>query len=262
MELLPVDVVKIIFYKLEFYEQLAFKSTCKKYYALQIKKIPHSLHAKLTDDILSRYPGLEGLVLENNDNITDTGLSHVPNLIKLLLCRNSKITDAGIKYCKNLQCFLTFSDNISDDGINHLTQLKEITIHHNFKITNAIILNNVKNLRLLKLSDCNMLINDDVLQRLSNLEYLYINTTPRNYSDTGIYNLKKLKMLITTNRHITEYGISQMKNLQFLCLSHHTTITQVPENCIVLQRPFDGKVFVSLHAQVFNNCNFLTKYHF
>ena len=260
MELIPVDVVKIIFYKLKFYEQIAFKSTCKKYYALQIKKIPSELHAKLTDDILSRYPALEKLVLGENDNITNIGLSCVPNLNVLMMYRNTKITDAGIKYCKKLQHFQTLSNHISD--ISHLTELTELNIQNNVKIRNAVILQNAKNLRLLKIVNSNIILDDSVLENLENLEYLYSKLMDTHFSDIGLQNLKNLKMLLTDNSRITNNGLLHMKNLQFLCLPNHITITQVPENCIVMQRPYDNKVVSELHAQIFNTCNFSYKYRF
>ncbi len=258
MELLPVDVVKIIFYKLGFYEQLAFKSTCKKYYALQIKLIPTKLHAKLTDDILSRFPALEKLILWNNNNITDIGLRCVPNLNVLMMFSNSKITDAGIKYCKKLRHFQTLSNNISD--ISHLTELTELNIRNNIKISNSITFKILKNLRLLKIVNSNIILDDSVIENLENLEYLYSRRMDTHFSDVGLQNLKKLKMLLTDNSRITNSGLLHMKNLRFLCLPHNTTITQVSENCIVLQRPYNDKVFSELHAQIFNTCNFSYKY--
>lgn len=258
MELVPVDVVKIIFYKLKFYEQLAFKSTCKKYYALQIKNIPKELYAKLTDDILIRFPALEMLVLGKNDNITDIGLSRVPNLKVLMLYKNTKITDDGIKCCKKLRHFQTLSNNISD--ISHLTELRELSVQNNSKITNAIILKNAIKIRLLKLINTNIILSDSVLQKLKNLKYLFIKFMNQRFSDIGLQNLKKLKMLITDDSRITNSGLVHMKNLQFLCLPSHITITQVPENCIVMQRPYDDKVVSELHAQIYDNCNFSCRY--
>ncbi len=258
MELLPVDVVKIIFYKLGFYEQLAFKSTCKKYYALQIKLIPTKLHAKLTDDILSRFPALEKLILWNNNNITDIGLRCVPNLKVLMMYKNTKITDDGIKCCKKLQHFQTLTNNISD--ISHLTELTELNIQNNVKIRNAVILQNAKNLRLLKIVNSNIILADSVIENLENLEYLYSRRIDTHFSDVGLQNLKKLKMLLTDNSRITNSGLLHMKNLRFLCLPNHIPITQVPENCIVMQRPYDDDTLAELHTQIFNTCNFSYKY--
>ena len=136
--MLPFDVVKVIFYNCDFRTQINIKKTCRKYYTIPIKVIPHRYGGLLNDDILLCYPYLEFLYLCNISKVSDRGVKKLRNL-KILYAYGGKyndITDHGVKELKNLtELYADYNTKITDLSVKELPNLKILNASANPNIT-------------------------------------------------------------------------------------------------------------------------------
>lgn len=90
----PVDIIRKIFYHLDTHTQITLKQSCKYFSMLDILYIDENCGSKLDDEILTRYPNVIELNIDNNFQITNEGLKHLP-LLRSLNAHWTKITDDG-----------------------------------------------------------------------------------------------------------------------------------------------------------------------
>jgi len=189
--MLPFDVVKVIFYNCDFRTQINIKKTCRKYYTIPIKVIPHRYGGLLNDDILLCYPYLEFLYLCNISKVSERGVKKLRNL-KILYAYGGKyndITDHGVKELKNLN--ILYADgkynDITDHGVKELKNLTELYADYNTKITDLSV------------------------KELPNLKILNASANP-NITDLGVKELKNLtKLYAYKNRNITIVSTDKLR---------------------------------------------------
>ena len=100
---IPLEILQIIFDKLDFKSQIIFKQQCKYFYGqlriYDLYNIDKKYKEKLNDNILKNFKYTKYLDASdgnNNNCITDEGIKNM-NLIILNATYNNKITDKGIQ---------------------------------------------------------------------------------------------------------------------------------------------------------------------
>lgn len=221
-QILPLDVVKLIFNMLQFKEQIAFKSSCKRFQALPIRKIPIGLCQYLTNDILKQYPNLE-YVSTTMSKVTNKGLKYLPKLLELYASL-SFITDRGLQYVPNLRVLST-SDQMSDKGLKYVPHLKYLSIQQNLSITNQG-LQYVPHLTKLYIMGWTSLTSD-CLQYLPCLEQLFIITSTFKFKGADLQHTPLLRVLYIPDIDISLADLKYAPNLELKkCYFKDKTITE------------------------------------
>ena len=158
---LPLEILQIIFDKLDFSSQIIIQQQCRYFYEglriYDLYNISIRYKQKLNDIILQKFKHVKYLDASFNKKITDNGIEHL-NLHKLCASNNENITDKGIKHMdlymlnasyitksyyiykiiKNMNLYLlnaSDNKNITDNGIKHM-KLHILNASGNKKITN------------------------------------------------------------------------------------------------------------------------------
>src|SRR5436190_13383948 len=130
MEFLYLDLLKVIFNKLDFLSQIRFRQICKLYYSnlhiIDLYDINYEYSRLLNDEILKNYPYVEFLSSDYSLKIKNIG--YMKNL-KILHCAGYcgdcyGISDENIKDLdfRELYC----SDNLKIKNIGHMKNLKKL----------------------------------------------------------------------------------------------------------------------------------------
>ena len=122
---LYLDLLQIIFNKLDFLSQIRFRQVCKYFYndlqVIDFYNIAYKFTLKLTDDILKNYPNIKLLNSYNNPNI-----KKVNQFLKNLKILDSSY-NSGITYFDLIGLDLSelnVQGNKNIRNINHLKNLK------------------------------------------------------------------------------------------------------------------------------------------
>ena len=150
IQLIYLDVIQIIFDKLDFLSQIRFRQTCKYFYdnlqVVDFYNIDYTFREKLTDKILKNYPDIKYLNASNNSNIKN--INNFKNL-KVLNCRwNCGISDEDLIGLDLIE--LNANDNPKIKHINNLKNLKILCCTKNCGISDSDLIG----LNLIKLYSC------------------------------------------------------------------------------------------------------------
>ena len=187
----PLEILQIIFDKLDFRNQIIFRQQCKYFYEglriWDLMNIDIIFLVELDDDILKKFKHIKYLDICLNNNVTNEGIKHL-NLLKLNVCENDTITDDGIKNMK-LHTLYAAASKISDEGIKDMNLLT-LNASCNKNITDKGIKH--MNLRNLRASDNEKITND------------------------GIKHMNLYKLRAINNKKITSEGVKHMKSCKLI----------------------------------------------
>jgi hypothetical protein len=98
----------------------------------QLTALDLSHNDQLDDDVLTRLPALQKLVLVATRHITDWGLSHLTALTSLSLNNQKNVSDCSVSLLTTLQeLSLTNNRLITDVSLQKLTALQTLVLHSN-----------------------------------------------------------------------------------------------------------------------------------
>src|SRR5437773_2674969 len=126
MESLYLDLLKLIFNKLDFLSQIRFRQICKFYYnnlqIIDLYNIDYKYRVILNDKILKNYSYTEYLNASHMENIKN--ISHMKNLKKLNCASYCNISDEDIKDLDLVKLYAGWNHKIKN--ISHMNNLKKL----------------------------------------------------------------------------------------------------------------------------------------
>lgn len=238
MECMCPDIIRLIFNRLKFIDQICIRLVSKHFIIYPITNlfIGEPLKLKLNDEILQLYPLASSLDISGNKYVTN--INHMTSLLTLnISCHISRdMYDTDVS-----------TSNINIDGFSKLTNLTELDMSGIKKITD---LNSLINLRILSAKthmiyagcstyyyyDCE--ITNRGISSLIKLTELYIDD---NITITNINSLINLRLLHAPNTKINNGGVSKLTNLTELNVNSSDQITNISHmtNLLVLSASGD-----------------------
>jgi hypothetical protein len=201
-------------------------------------------------------PNITKLDISDNELITDNLLKHLTRINHLTLCSSDSISDMSIRCLTNITYLniYFFSDHVTDRSIQKLTNLTHLNIGYCNKITDNSIkhLTNITRLSLeftdnITYESIKYLTNltsielfchdmeDDELEKLTNLKSLFLDGQACHISGKSIRKLTKLESLtIRQNFDVMTEDIYELTNLTklglFICdgIDHNKLLQKFP----------------------------------
>lgn len=228
MEILPLEIWKLIFDKLALREQIKLRATSKYLYdnmqiiILDTKDVTLDKTRRVCiDDDISVILASANRE-RGNHPLKDVSLIF-PHLIELIInpcCdkldirKLTKLTKLHISYC----------DNVNDSQLINLTNLEELTIYGNINISVIKNISHLTKLTKLVTGDGNLVTKKEI-SNLVNLTHLNFSNN-NSIDDLNIFtNLTTL--LIFDCGKISNNGVSKLTNLEKLDISYTENITKL-----------------------------------
>src|SRR5439155_584370 len=139
MDTLYLDLLNLIFNKLDFLNQIRLKQVCKFYYnnlhIIDLYNIDYKYKKLLNDEILKNYHYIKYLDVWNNPKIKN--ISHMKNLKKLHCSDYCSISNEDIKDLDLIELYANNNPKITN--INHMKNLKKLNCSDTCAISDKVI---------------------------------------------------------------------------------------------------------------------------